>query len=352
MPFARPSLPDLITRTTNDLVSRLEITSAVLRRAVVRILPRVWSGAVHQLHGHLDWNGRQMLASTADDDQLDRHGADVGVQRNAGAAAGGELTVTGTNGTPIPAGTRWQRADGLQYVSSAEVTVSGGSASPSVTCTTVGAAGNAEEATALALVSPIAGIVSAAEVAEDGLTNGVDLESNDRYRQRILERKRQAPHGGSVADYIRWAKEVAGVTRVWILQNWMGAGTVGVTFVLDDEEDVIPDGDKVDELQEYIDDPTRRPVTAEVIVFAPTPLTVNFTIAVVPNTAPVKAAVEAELADFLRRYAEPGKVIPLSKLSEAISLASGEESHIMTVPAANVAPTSGQLPVMGAVTWA
>lgn len=349
MPFARTSLPELIARTTNDLVSRLEFVSPVLRRAVVRVLPRVWSGAAHELHGHLDWAARQLLASTADESELPRHGAEMAVPRLEGGKAGGDLTVTGTNGAVIEAGRLWQRADGLQYQAQAEVTIVGGTATVDVICTTTGAAGNAEAGVALALVSPIAGVVSAAVVAAGGITNGIDQENVERWRQRILERKRQAAQGGAAADYIRWAKEVPGVTRVWVRPRWLGAGTVGVTFVLDDQVDIIPDEDKVAEVQAYLD--ARRPVTAEVIVFAPTPLPVNFSIQLTPNTAPVKAAVLAELEDLLRRFAEPGKVIPHSKLSEAISIAEGETSHDLVVPAGNVTPTSGQLPVMGAPTW-
>jgi uncharacterized phage protein gp47/JayE len=351
MPFARTSLPDLIARTTTDLVSRLEIASAVLRRAVVRVLPRVWSGAVHEVHGHLEWNSRQLLAATADESELPRHGAEMAVTRLSGSKADGPLTVTGTNGAVIPAGRLWQRADGLQYEVEAEATIVGGTATVSLVCTTSGAAGNAAEGVALALVSPIPGIVSSASVAAGGITGGVDQESVERWRQRILERKRQSPQGGSKADYIRWAKEVPGVTRVWVLPQWLGAGTVGVTFVQDDEVNIIPDAGMVDDVQDYIDAADRRPVTAEVIVFAPAPLVVNFSIELVPNTAPVRAAVQAELADLLRRYAEPGKVIPRSKLSEAISIAEGEDSHEMTVPAGDIAPAAGQLPVMGVVTW-
>lgn len=351
MPFARPTLPELIGRTTADLVSRLEISTQVLRRAFVRVLARVWSGAVHELHGHLDWNARQLLASTADAAQLDQHGADIGVARLAGAYASGVYTFTGTNGSVIPAGRRLQRSDGAQFEVEADATVAGGTATASLRAVVAGALGNTEAGVAMTLVSPVAGVQSSGLVATGGLSGGADVEGDEAYRSRILERKRNPPQGGSKADYLRWAKEVPGVTRAWVYPQWMGPGTVGVTFVRDGDVSPIPDAGEVTAVQTYIDDPARRPVTAEAVVFAPAPLSVNFSINVTPDTTTVRSAVQAELTDLLRRIAEPGKVIPLSKLREAISVAAGEDSHDLTAPSADIEPDPNELPVMGAITW-
>ena len=87
-------------------------------------------------------------------------------------------------------------------------------------------------------------------------------------------------------------------------------------------------------------------------VVAPTAVPLNFTIAVTPNTAAVKAAVEAELRDLIRREAVPGGTLLLSHIREAISLAAGETNYTMTAPSADVALTLGQLTTFGAITWA
>jgi uncharacterized phage protein gp47/JayE len=352
MSFARPTLLELIARTTDDLVSRLSLISPLLRRAFTRVLAKVWSGAVHELHGHLDWNARQLFAVSADDTELDKHGRDYGIPRLAAAFAAGGVTFTGTNGTAIPAGTRWQRSDGLLFDTQALATIALGTATATIKAVAYGDSSNTEVGVVLTLVSPIAGLSSSATVSGGGITGGADPETNENYRERILERKRNTPQGGAKNDYIAWAKEVAGVTRVWVFPQWDGPGTVGVAFVLDGEVDIIPDGGKVAEVQAYIDDPGRRPVTATVITFAPTPLAVDFTIAVLPNTTAVKDAVTAQLVDFLRREGEPGVTLKLSNLDEAISIATGETSHVMTAPAADVVASSSQIPVMGTITWA
>jgi uncharacterized phage protein gp47/JayE len=93
-------------------------------------------------------------------------------------------------------------------------------------------------------------------------------------------------------------------------------------------------------------------VTADLTVFAPTPLAVDITIAdLVPDTAKVRAAIELELADLFRRESDLGAVLPRSKIWEAVSLATGENSHAIQAPAADVAPAAAELPVLGVVSY-
>ena len=102
-------------------------------------------------------------------------------------------------------------------------------------------------------------------------------------------------------------------------------------------------------MQAYIGD--RKPVTAAVTVLAPTAVALSMTIALTPNTLAVRTAVEAQLTDLLKREAKPGGTILISKLREAISVAAGENNHVLSVPSADVAHSTGQMPVLGTITW-
>jgi uncharacterized phage protein gp47/JayE len=351
MAFNRPTLSDLVTRIEGDLVSRLQIVSTVLRRAVVRIIARVIAGATHGLHGYLEWASRQLFVSSADADQLDRHGADIGVSRKLATYANGNVTLSGTNGTTIPASTRLQRSDGVTYSITSGGIIAGGVATLAVKALVAGVDGNAAAAAALSMVSPIAGINSAAAVAAGGLVNGIDTENDENYRTRILQRKRNPPHGGSVADFEAWALEVAGVTRAWVFANYGGLGNVGITFVQDNEPGIIPISGKVSELQAYIDDSSRRPVASSAVVYAPTAVPLNLSITLTPNSAPVRAAVTAELQDLLYRDGEPESTLLLSHINAAISNAAGETNHVLTVPTADQTYSQTQIPVLGVITF-
>jgi uncharacterized phage protein gp47/JayE len=349
MAFARPSLKDLIARTVADLVARLELQGSVLRRAAVRVLATVWSGLVHSLHGHLDYTARQILVSTADGDGLDDHGADFQLPRLAATYAVGSVTLTGTNGSDIPAGTRVQRTDGVEYSTDVDAVVAGGTATVAATAVLAGADGNADAATVLNLVEAVPGIDAGGTVAAGGMVGGADTESHDDYRARLLDRKRNTPQGGADSDYIAWAKEIAGVTRVWVYPLELGAGTVTVRFVRDNDASPIPDAGEVTAVANHI--ATKRPVTAQVTVVAPVANPVAITLHINPDTPAIRAAVTAELAAMFKADAEPGTTILLSHINEAISLATGEDDHVLTVPAANVPMATGQFPTLGVITW-
>lgn len=351
MPFQRPTLPELITRTTADLASRLGIVGVPLRRSVVATLARVYAGAAHAVHGHLDWLQRQLFAVTADAELLDDHGEEVGVPRIPGAYAVGEIYIAGVDETLVPEGTRWRRNDGVEYVSTEAAAIDAGVATVLIKARRFGAASNAVAGTAVSLISPVAGIQSAGVVDAAGISLGADPEPDDAYRSRILERKRNTFHGGAMADYVRWAREVAGVTRVYVRAGWMGAGTVGVTFVLDGELDIIPDPAKVAEVQAYLDDPIRKPVTADIVVFQPATRDIDIELSVSPDTPAVRATVAAELMDLLTREGEPGVTIYPSRLSAAISGAPGESWHALQVPVSPIVLAANEIPVLGEITW-
>lgn len=354
MPYPRPTLTQLIDRIQTDIETRLPGTDARLRRALLATLARAEAGAVHGLYGYVDWVSRQIVPDTADDAQLDRHADWWGVPRLAATPATGSVTFAGTDGNTIPAGATLQRSDGVQYTTDAAVTIAATTATANVTATIGGQTTNATAGQSLTLVSPVAGVQSAATVTTAGLSGGTDIETDAALRTRLHQRVQQRPQGGALADYSTWASEVAGVTRVWVLPAWNGLGTVGVAFVRDNDASIIPDAAEVQTVQDYID--ARRPVTAALSVFAPTAAPQAMTIKLTPNTATVQTAVEAELTDLFRRESAvedgsgSGKVL-LSHIEEAISIAAGETDHVLVTPVADIAPASGEIATLGVLTW-
>lgn len=350
MPFNRPTLQTLIDRAAADIETRLPGTDARARRSNLGVLARVHASAMHALYGFLAWLAEQLMPDTAEAEYLDRWSSIWGVARIAAAQATGNVTLTGTNGTLIPGGTELQRADGTLYTTNADATIAAGTATAAVTALEGGVAGNADQNTTLSFVTAIVGADNNAIVASGGLIAGTDQETDDALRVRLLDRIQQPPQGGAANDYITWAKEVAGVTRAWCYPSELGPGTVSVRFVRDGDASIIPDAGEVAAVQTYID--ARRPVTADVTVVAPVAVMLNFTISSLnPSTQAVKDAIAAELADLLRREAEPGGTILLSHIREAISVAAGETNHVLTAPAADVTHTTGQIATMGVITW-
>lgn len=351
MPFARPSLTEIIDRVIADISSRIVgVDSAVLRRSLLGILGRASAGSAHLLYGYIDWVARQAIPDTAEAEYLERWARIWGITRNAATFATGSVTFTGTNGTLIPDGTVVQRQDGVQYITQGDATIASGTATASVLAAEAGASGDLPAGTSVFLLSPIAGVQSTATVAAGGISGGTDVESDQRLLARLLQRIQNPPQGGSEADYVQWALEVPGVTRVWVSPLEMGAGTVTVRFVTDDDPDgIIPDAPKVAEVQAHINE--KRPVTATPYVVAPVGDPLNMTIKLLPNTTAVQAAVQAELEDLITRDAAPGQPILISRLREAVSIAAGEENNQIVTPTADVTHATGHMAVLGTITW-
>jgi hypothetical protein len=124
-----------------------------------------------------------------------------------------------------------------------------------------------------------------------------------------------------------------------------------------DQPNGIPTAGQIAAAQAYVDDPIRRPITARVFVSAPIPQAVNVVIGGLgPDTADVRAAVEAEIqATFLDR-ARPGQPsasfgFSASWIDEAISRATGEDRHRRVAPTGDLTFTSGNLPVLGNIAY-
>lgn len=347
MSFSRPTLAELVQRTRNDTLSRLS-TDEALRRADAEVYARVFSGAAHGLYGFIDWVSRQILPDTSDLEILIRQASIWGVERKPAAVATGSVTFTVQAGAVIPAGTLLQALDGQQYATTADAVVALPNATAPVEAVEPGAAGNRAAGENMTLVSPVVGVQSVAMAGE--MSGGADIESEDDLRARLIARIQQPPQGGCAYDYEAWALQIEGVTRAWVYPHELGLGTVTVRFVRDDDASLIPDAGEVATVQAHLD--VLRPVTAQVSVVAPIAVPLDLTISgLTPATAAVRTAVETEIADLLRREAVPGGTILLSHLREAISIAAGEADHAMTSPSANVTHSTGQLAVMGTITW-
>lgn len=349
MTFNRPTLTELQERTAADLATSLGL-GALLPRSVLRALAEAQAGVAHSLHGHLAALALEVVPLTASSDVLDQWAGVWGVQRKAATYASGLVTFTGSDGTAVPLGLQVKRADGTIYATTAAGLIAAGTADVAVQAELAAATGDADAATSLVLVSSVTGLDAEATVEAAGLSGGADQEDDEALRGRLLQRIQAAFQGGSAANYVTWALEVSAVTRAWGIPNHQGAGTVGVTFVLDDDPgSLIPDPAKVAEVDAYLE--ARRPVTANLTTFAPAESVITPTIQLVPNTATVQAAVEASLSEMLKRETAPGGTIYLSQLDEAISNAAGEAYHILTVPAADVVAAGNEIHTLGTVTF-
>lgn len=350
MTFIRPTLSELIERSRADIESRLPGADTRLRHSLLDVLTRVHGGTASGVYGYVDWIARQIPFDTAEGDILARWASIWGVQRKAAVGAIGTLRFTGSNGFVVPTGAELTRVDGTVYRTTATAVIAGGEAIVAVEAVDGGPGTDAAEGVQLTLSSAITGVNAIATVRSPGLTGGAEEESDADLLGRFLQRVRQPPEGGSASDYQRWALQLPEVTRAWVYPAWMGIGTVGVTFVLDGRENIFPLSADLLAMEAHLD--ALKPVTAEVVVFAPVARPVDMIIRLTPDTSPVRQAVLAELDDLFARDVQPGGTLRLSRIREAISLAQGEAFHDLELPSVDPVSGPGEMLTLGTVTFA
>jgi len=367
MAFNRPSLSTLVDRIKADIKSGLGL-QAILRRSFEDVIAKALGGASHTLHGHIQYGiENDFFPDTGNEETVIRWGTLYGTPRNDATFAQLNITISGTTGGTLVVGTEFQRSDGVKFLLDAEVTVGASPATASglLVAVDAGADGNTDDAAIVSLTSPVAGVETDA-VVDSTAVEGEDQEDIEDYRVRVLERLQSPPSGGTVNDYISYAKTVTSVTRVWVLPDYLGAGTVGLSFVEDGNApaSIIPSPAKVTEVQDAVT--LLKPITADLFTFAPNETLMNPVISLKPNTADVRAAITAELEDLIFREAQvrnavnPALVgmgtqytgkIPLSKINEAISIATGEDDHVLTFPTSNPQPGEGGILTLGTITF-
>lgn len=350
MSYPKPSQLELNDRVKADFGVRLEGSDPQLRISYENIFGLVIAGAVRGVHEHLEYIGHQLFPDTADDEGLVKWGGVWGVPRLEAQKSTGIVAGTGTPAAPLPVGTELKNAQDAIYTTDNAETVDGGGdlLSVEVTARLLGNDQNLVASSALTLVSPVSGIDATFIVGAGAVDGGLDLETIELYRVRILNRIADPPQGGASGDYIRWAKEVAGVTRAWEDENILGGGTVRVLFARDNDVTPLPDAGEIATVQDYLQEvngagkiiggvaPIAIPVT--VLAYTAEALVIDVTAKRADGftEAEGRVSIETELIDLLFEQSQPGTTLRLSQIREAISRAPAEVYHTLTAPAADV----------------
>lgn len=351
MPYSTPDYQAIRAAILRDIANQLPSANVALDGDYA-LRANAHGAAVEGLYQHQQWLARQIFPDTADADQLERHASLRGLSRNQATFAAGTITFSGTAGSAIPVGTEARTNGGIAFITTAGGTLSGGgTATVAAQAVASGAAGNQTAATPLTLTAAPAGVQSAAAIGT--MTGGADLESDAALLARLLFVLRNPPCGGAAHDYTTWAMDVDGVSAAYVVPSRRGLGTVDVVIMT---AGGIPGAPLVASVQAALN--TARPVTADVLVLAPTPVTVNVAAVLTLASGYTLAAVGAQLTANLVVYfasLAPGQTAYLNRIRAVISDTAGVVDFNLTAPVANSAAlldaTHSELAVLGTSTW-
>lgn len=355
MPWQTPTLREVRRLTRDYVLSQLGAT-AMIPNSALRIMSDSQAGLTNLTLLYLDWLAKQLLPDTAEREWLDRHGiiwltnADGSKGRKAATYAHGVVQFRGQPSVTIPIGVEIIGANSVNYqtTETGETGSDGLGTAPAVAMT-AGTVGNLPAGENFA-VQTVPGIN--AGTAYSDMTGGIEQETDEQLRERVLFRIQNPPMGGSQADYISWALAVPGVTRAWA-EPEMGPGTMTVRFLMDDlypDNHGLPQSQDIEAVAAYLD--MKRPVTVkDCFVLAPVLFFYDIEIdSLTDDSSTVRANIEDSIAAMELVRSKPGQTMYRSWVDEAISQAVGEDSHELIFDTTPM-PAPGFMPTLGTVLY-
>ncbi len=172
-----------------------------------------------------------------------------------------------------------------------------------------GTIGNLVAGDKVSFANPLPYVATDAFVESVALA-GIDAETTDSYRARVMQHFKREPQGGAYADYQQWGEEAADVLHVYpyasdipgVVDLYVEVAATGLN-----PDGLAASGDLTAVLAaaELTDAgtgrATRRPVNAALRAFSITRVPFDVQIAgLLPNTASIRAAIELSLDEYLR----------------------------------------------------
>lgn len=223
--------------------------------------------------------------------------------------------------------------------------------------------GNSAGGSQLSLISPIVGVDDSCYLPYDGTSLGLDIETDEELRARLLERTSNFTAPFTEAGLPVFIKEnIAGVTRVWVQTSTPSAGYVTIYFTRDNDSNIIPTAAQVNAVKNAIIDedngikPANTP-DSYVVVAAPTAVPINITFSSLsPNTTAMKTAISETLTDYFKSASvSVGGDILLNEINALIYSVIDEDGNsptfALSAPSSDTSISNSQLATLGTITY-
>lgn len=353
MPWTTPTLQDVRGLVKSNVTALLR-SGPMIANSVLRVMSDANAGLAYLTLLYLDWLAKQLLPDKAEDEWLIRH-ANIWLPDGPKVAtfAIGVATVTGIDGTPLAIGAQMTvptQSGIITFVTTQTITVGPAATPVNIAALTAGVTG-LETGASLSFVIGVAGVDGQATVS--AIADGVDAETDDELRVRVLDRIRKPPMGGDADDYVQWALQVPAVTRAWSYPLEMGIGTVTVRFMMDDlraGSGGFPNPGDVATVDAHMQ--IMRPVAIkDYFTQAPIPYPINVAISNLDSDdAATRAAITASLLIAFLERSLPGQTWYRAWTDEAIAAAAGVDHYDLTATD-TVMASNGYMPTLGTITY-
>lgn len=219
---------------------------------------------------------------------------------------------------------------------------------------------NLNAGVSLTLQSPIVGVDNIMVVDFGQVSGGLDQETDASLRTRMLNRIQNPVSQFNTEAITEAAKEITGVTRVFVEAITPAVGQVTVYFMRDGDTNPIPTGAEVAKVRAEIEAilPANTD-TLDLFVNAPTAVMVPFTFtALTPNTNTMRSAIDANLRQFFDESTTVGVNIDKdayrSAIFNTVDTITGDVvlTFTLSTPTTDITIASGEIGTLGTITYA
>lgn len=286
--FTPEYLKSKILEDTNTGITKIEGSFASdLASGVAYSLYELWQ----ELGILYDMIFLDSLAST----WLDAKCRDYDIVRTPGSCSEGKVNIESRYSVTIPKGTLFSCND-LEYESVSEAVINN-TGTVNIRAKEAGSIYDARDSDIIRLVIPVPGVTSV--TLASAVTGGSDAETDEALLSR-LKAYIKAAGSGCINDYVKWAKEVAGVGSVEVIPTWNGAGTVKV--IITDSEYQGASEELIAKVSEHIE--ALRPIGACVTVCAASTVKIKLTADIIRNTNIQMSDITTEFKKQAEEYAK------------------------------------------------
>lgn len=269
------TLDNMKEQMLNDFCKKYEeITGKTInlgKADPVRLILYASALQLYQGMQYIDSAAKQSFLKYAYGNYLDNLGALKGIVRNPGVPADTVIRFTLSEAretiVSIPAGTRVTPGGNLFFCTKEESVIPAGDMSTDVSaiCTEIGTVGNDYDVGSIrVMVDKLPYIAEAKNIIRSG--NGAEVETDENFAERIYLAPSKYSVAGPDDAYKYWVKTYNPfVTDVKVTSPV--PGTVDIRFIIRDGE--IPSQEMIGEVEQYLREGERRPLTDLVVVSAP-----------------------------------------------------------------------------------
>lgn len=235
---------------------------------------------------------------------LDKKASEFGVYRKSGIKAKGIVRIYGPDDTVIPRNATLTTENGLTFVVYRQDYIKKDYVDITVEASNIGEMYNIDKnSTWKFTITDGENIIEAYNIENNSnITGGLEIETDEQLRERILEQARNPATTGNEQDYINWCKEVDGVFNATVRPCWNGPNTVKL-IISDEDKQPLPQS-VVEKCNEHIQN--IRPILADVTVINPSIFNVDIslTIYTTSNTDNIKEQIKNVTVEHLKKCNE------------------------------------------------